>query len=230
MLRRYVYISARRLDELVGQITSGEGENTGRSLQLLGAGASYSKATSDERVVWHTNVAAVEEYLKEERELGGIDAPKKYFSGRLSLVMMPYDDVTPRVLYLTGETEHTVVALGGPLRNTVSLDPDDAKSREGANVMLYEREVAAMINDAQTRAIEDEEEPAEGAKLAEPRPEYRRWEGDVVDVHMKLSQRLPKRPMNVLALRDEYSLAEHLDGVLGEPRNVLLGKPVFVYE
>jgi hypothetical protein len=233
MLRRYVYISDHRLNELVGQATTGEGVVTGRSLQLLGVGSSYNKATPDERVVWHKNAEGVEEYLKDEGKVGGLDTPKDYFSGCLSMVMMPYDEVKPAVLYLTGETELSVVALAGPLRNMVGLHPDDARSREGANILIYEPEVAGMINEAQTRAIQEGEESEAGAKLARARQrEYYRWEHDVLDVHMKLSDRLRKRPVNVLAYRDSYSRAEDIDGVLipGEPRNVLLGKPVFIYE
>jgi hypothetical protein len=229
MPRRYVYISVRRLDELVGQVTTGEGAITGRSLQMLGVGTSYDKATPDQRVVLHENIEAVEEYLKHTGVLGEIDAPKEYFSGRLSMAMIPYDEVRPAVLYLMGETEHTVVALAGPLRNKVGLEAADAISREGANLALAEPEVARLISEAQTRAIKDGEETEAGAEFTEARDEYHRWEADVVDVHLKLSY-LRKRPVNVLAFRDEYSRAENLGGVLTEPRNVLLGKPVYIYE
>src|SRR3954451_6486019 len=192
-MRSYIYISDHRLDGLVGWATPGKGPVTGRSLTVAGTGSSKQWEPPDPRSVFHESVAVVEAYLVENGLLGEIDAPKDYFHGYLSMGWVAYNTVKPAVIYFTGETEHTVLALAGPLRYKVGLPGDDAKSREDANLMLHEPEVAAMINDTQTAAIADgEEEPEPGARRARERPRYRSWASDVLDVHGKLSKSAPQ--------------------------------------
>lgn len=80
-LRRYLYISAFRLDELVGQIIRTDGPVTGRSLQLLGVASSYQKANPDERAMFHRNIAAVEDYLTATGQRGMSTPRRSTFRG-----------------------------------------------------------------------------------------------------------------------------------------------------
>jgi len=142
---------------------------------------------------------------------------------------LPFTDVDSPVLWLTGATGQTALALGGPLRNTVSYDGHEPAASPGAMPSVSEPEVAAVIRAAQLRAIEDAELPLDAAVVA-PR-ETRHWAANVVDVLEKMRfyrpYALPKE-VEFLARRDEYATAAELKGELGSAINVLIGRPLWI--
>jgi hypothetical protein len=226
-LRRYIYISTYRIDELRFQIKPAKGDFTG----FGAAGTSVQRGAPDPRGVFYDDIEDVEDHLRKEDKLGEFDAPKKYFRGRMSMFVVEFRKVSPAVLYLTGQTEHTVVALAGPLINKVGISDEDAASEERAAALTDEPEVARVVADAQRRAIADGEVGEEGVSPLEPKPMGHRWEYDVFDTHQRMgfyASELRTRLVEVLAWRDSFTAAEDLVDVLPERKNVLLGKPYWV--
>jgi hypothetical protein len=229
--RRYLYLHVARLEDMAGRLLSGEGSVIARDLTVGPAGSGYQKAPPDPQSVFYKHLADVEKRLIADKKVGTIDAPKEYFHGWLTVVVLQFDEVRPPVLYLTGQTEDTVVALTGHLVNRFGFPEQYATSSPDAPIITSEREVAALIHEAQMRTIEDGEATAQGAKLARARDRYSRWESDVVNALAKMEVYRPRAEqphVEVLAYKDSFASAHNLNGVLTQPRNVLIGKPLWV--
>jgi uncharacterized protein DUF7019 len=223
--RRYLYISRHRLDELRGQSAAGHGRVTGVSAQVLGSGGCIQRGPPDERSKLYREIESVHQHLNKEGTVGTPDAPLKYFFGRLSMFIVPFDEIKPSVLYLVGETQRSVIALAGPLKYMVGLDPGDAKSRDGAKFIHGEPEVVAAIADSLANGDEGRSTPASG------RPTGRRWELNVVGTQRRVThypQNFEKREVETLAWCDRFSEASSLADAMPDPKNVVLGKPVFI--
>ena len=51
--------------------------------------------------------------LDEQGKVGSIDEPREWFAGRHEVRYQTFQEMNPPILYLTGETEHTLFAMGG---------------------------------------------------------------------------------------------------------------------
>jgi hypothetical protein len=225
--RRYLFISTPRLDELYGQSTEGRGRLTGVDATFLGVGGGFQRASPDARAALYREIEHVLLYLKDNQRLGTPDDPLEYFWGRVSMFIVPFDQVRPAVLYLTGRTERTVVALAGPLKHMVGLDPGDAKSTEGARFVHSEQEVAAVVAEAQR----GDDEQQERCAPASPQPDTERWERNIVETYQRLTyypQNFEEREVEMLAWRDRFSEVRDVAGALADPMSVLLGRPIFI--
>jgi hypothetical protein len=69
----------------------------------------------------------VQRSLARSGEIGGIDEPKSYLFGRIKMHYGAFEMVNPPVMYLIGETERTIVALGGSLKNVQGRDANTIK-------------------------------------------------------------------------------------------------------
>jgi len=141
------------------------------------------------------------------------------------MFVVPFDAIKPPVLFLVGETHASVVALAGPLRYIEGLDPVDAQSRDGATFIRDEPAVVAAIAAAH---VKDEESRS---TIAAKPPTARGWELNIVDTHRHATHypdNFEKQDVATLAWVDRFSDASSLAGVMRQPKNVVLRKPVFI--
>jgi hypothetical protein len=116
-----LYLSKRKLD------TDFAGVGPGwwlRFLQSLGIGITVSlpfvELKAEPRGAEKPDlekVYAVWKRLVRTGQVGTIDEPKRWFSGRCILRYQVFKEINPPILYLTGETGSTVIALGGALKH-----------------------------------------------------------------------------------------------------------------
>ena len=199
---------------------------------VLGTGGGLDRAEPDARIQLYEEIQHMCEYLQETGQLADPDDPdeladRKYFYGRLAMFSVPFNAVKPTTQYMVGETQRTLVALGGHLKDVVNRDAEFAKAADGARVIQEERDVAVAIAIAQRLARAGEAEP----RPSEAEPE--RWELAVAQTYHQFSDdphhwRL--KDYEVLALKDEFTPAEALAGFMHPAKDVLLGKPLFVAE
>jgi hypothetical protein len=164
------------------------------------------------------------EQLKEDGELGTLDEPRKYLYGRYPAYYQAFGMVNPSVLYLVGETDRTIVALGGRLRDMVGRTEDEAKSEEGARLVVSEWDVAGAIADAQR--AEDMRE----AGLDTPAPPHP-WHVNVLSTYQRFGyypDRFPKTMVETLAWCEAFVAASEVPADLPAAKNVLLGRPIFI--
>lgn len=164
------------------------------------------------------------ERLKKEGELGTLDEPRKFFYGQYEAYYQAFGMVNPSVLYLVGETDRTVVALGGRLRDMVGRTEDEAKSEEGARLVVSEWDVAGAIADEQR--LEDIREPG----VETPAPPHP-WHVNVVSTNQRFGyypDRFPQHTVETLAWREAFSPGSEVPASLPTAKNVLLGRPIFV--
>ena len=224
-----MYLSPARLDELYGQSATGWARAGARlrggGIKVLGTGGDLSLDRPEQRFRLHRELQRVQKHLAKTGQLGTLDHPGEYFHGGMRMRYAAVEHVNPAVLYLVGETERTVVALGGPLKNMVGRDPESSKTGEDAPGVLSEQEVAAAIADAQSgKGIEM---PGD-ASVRQPLSE--RWAWNVVQTHKQLAyypDEFPHAEVETLAWTEKFVEPSSLDW-MAEPKSVLLGRPVFV--
>ena len=228
-IRKYMYVSLPRVDEAYGQSATRSARAFARwrggGISVVGTGPTVNLDRSEQRFELQRELQHVREHLNDTGQLGTLDEPQEYFYGRISMFYAAFDNVNPAVLYLVGETERTVVALGGPLMHVVGRNEASAKSREGARMVISEREVTRAVAHAQRERHRNANESPT------PPPQTERWELDVVETYTRFGdypQEIPKTDVEILAWREEFSHASSLADWLPHPKNVLLGRPIFV--
>lgn len=225
-----MYVSPARLDELYGQsatrLSRAIARLRGGGINVVGTGADLSLDRAEPRFRLHREVQRVQKHLGKTGRLGTLDCPREYFHGCMSMLYAPVDHVTPAVLYLVGETERTVVALGGPLTNMVGRPPESSKSKEDARMVLSEQDVAAAIRDAQSeKYVEMPGDARDRPPLSE------RWAWNVVQTHRQLGyypDRFTRAHVEMLAWCERFTEHSGLDWMAEPKKSVLLGRPVFV--
>jgi hypothetical protein len=86
---------------------------------------------------------AVWKDLIESVRVGTIDEPKQYFHGKCLMRYLAFRDSEPPVLWLTGETENTILGLGGALSHV--RWSGEAAAPADAEFGLFEAPVAKTI-------------------------------------------------------------------------------------
>jgi hypothetical protein len=125
---------------------------------------------------------------------------------------------------MVGETERTFVALGGQLTNIVNRGADYGRAAAGAPLIKDEPEFVVLFASAILRDRDEEHD-----QPAPPMP----WQQAVTDTHQRFvdyPEQFRKKNYEILAYKDEFSRAEDLADLRPAPKNVLLGKPLFVAE
>jgi len=188
-------------------------------------------------------LARLRDALDQVGELGDLDEPKDYFSGRITMQYGAFDMVNPPVIYLIGETERTIIALGGSLKNYEGRDPDEVKARDNAQVILSEVEVARAVRRAQ---IGGSPSRVTGTRLynrtglkGSPRlvhdkpyntqPSPDQWAVDIAETLWRWSTGNPPKDFEVLAQREEFTPAPPIVRNRTQ-KNILVGSPVYVRE
>jgi Family of unknown function (DUF7019) len=167
---RILYLSTRKVEEDFARIRPPHWKRAGKAmLQVLGlvtVTVPYVQikvsAPKEERDEIQKLNAVWKDLLKHD-QVGTIDEPKRYFHGRCAMRAMPFTETNPPVLWLAGETESTILGLGGALDHAhLSVD---AKASANAKITMFETDVAKTIaetipiDEAHRRlAVDDEEE------------------------------------------------------------------------
>lgn len=109
--------------------------------------------------------------LKDQEKVGSVDEPRDWFSGRHQVRYQTFQEMNPPILYLTGETEHTLFAMGGSSQHLrTSQAPIPASSTP---LHLFESDVVRTL--AQFR----------GVKVDEERPiDSHQWATDIEEIFM----------------------------------------------
>jgi hypothetical protein len=141
-------------------------------------------------------------------------AREKYFRGRLWMHSAAFVDVKPPLLYLTGETDETVVMLGGSLKHV--RGHGDAAASEGESSLAEPFAVMAARRAALGRGPVDSTEDASSPVSPD------QWAADAVFTLRHWNTGDPMIGFEVLARR------EGSGATAGEEKRVLVGSPVYV--
>jgi hypothetical protein len=181
----------------------------------------------------------VRRQLERSGEIGSIDDPKKYFAGRITMHYDAFDMVSPPVMYLIGETERTIVALGGSLKHVPGRE--DVKPREGAKQILSEVQVARAVRRAQLEGSPRLVTPAtlhnpahfEGNPLLRNDAEFNvhpsdeQWAVDIAETLWRWPPGIPPITFETLAERDDF-IPTPAEIASRTQKNILVGSPIFV--
>lgn len=211
---RILYLSTRKVDEDFGKIKPSLGRRIfGPVLQVLGLVtvtlpyAQIKVAVPKEDRSDIQKLDAVWKALVKAGEVGTIDEPRAFFYGRCRMRYQAFREINPPILYLTGETDRSVLALGGALKHArlsvVATAPEDA------TIAMFETDVVRTL--AQLQGVQADEHTPDD-----------QWIADVMEIHFYSSG--SRIECEFLAERERWSQSSPLSA----EKNVLLGSPLFV--
>jgi hypothetical protein len=211
---------------LLNQITS-------LTIFMVSVGKSRSETTRMQKLRW------VQRRLEELGKIGGIDEPQEYFFGRLTMHYDAFDMVSPPTVYLVGETDKTIVALGGSLKHVPGRE--DVKPREGAQQILSEVQFARAVRRAQLMGSPRLVSPAQLHDPAQfdgnpllandskynARPRDDQWAVDIAETLWRWPIGVPPITFETLAEREELTPTP-AEIASRTHKNILVGSPVYV--
>lgn len=124
-MKYYVYVSDAKVDMLLPQIPQTLKKKIATEfkidLKILGASRRTEVEEADNRF---TRLEAVCNYIREYGNVGSVDEPDEYVSGSLvmrwgPIAVNPASPEESVVVYFAGETESTVVGLGGSMKHVI---------------------------------------------------------------------------------------------------------------
>jgi serine/threonine protein kinase len=143
-LKYYVYVSRTKVEMLYGQIPSVQRNNIAHRLNVdlsRLAGQVLLEGSIDDALLAKTNL--VVGFLEEQGLVGTINQPRPFFKGQLALRWGPY--VIPSganaggstgLVYFGGETESTIIGLGGSLHHVIGRVGGAASHSHSATPVL----------------------------------------------------------------------------------------------
>lgn len=223
----FFYVSDTKLDWLYDRFPQSWwrralGRISGANITILGFGGGASvhatEKTRMQKLRW------VEHRLNESDEVGSVDQPKHYFAGRIAMYYGAFDMVDPPVMYLVGESDRTIVALGGSLHHVRGRSVESTRAREDAKRTIFEPEVARAVRRAQTSV---DSLPTFAAQRDQ------QWAIDVAETYWHWSSDGPDGPkmmFETLAICDGFAspAPPEISGRMEIQKNVVLGSPIFV--
>lgn len=118
LFKYYIYISDSKINMLFSQISKDYVKKV--SLELNIDSQNFSDVEIDNKL---NKLNIIVNYLTKLNIVGTIDEPKDYFSGELLMQWGPFYDPflsnDSSLIYFGGETENTVVGLGGSAKNVL---------------------------------------------------------------------------------------------------------------
>ena len=214
----YLYISDSKVDMLLPQIdpafdTRNRSE-FGVNLKVLTA-KRVTQPPADQRI------ARLEQVVRHLRDLGGVDEPGQFFSG---LLPMRWEFPTPpgstsspsprrtdsSLVFFGGQSENTVVGLGGSRRHVLGSAPDPpGPAPSQLPELLEELGVSSALEDEYVAdALDAHLDGADIAALARVRGAVAALRGPAQNLEFVAKRLLHGRPLH--------------------GQNVLLGSPVYV--
>ena len=184
---------------------------------VLGTGATIGIRAPEPEPILRT-LQTVWMDLADEGLIGSFDEPREYFYGKLVFYYDLFNVVDPPVIFLVGETDQTIVALGGSQKHVRGFRDREIPVSEDAHGVFMEPDVAMLIHEAEAPGALDKPptiEPGEDIRAYYVAQLYKSWR----------EKKVGKMEFEVLA-REELrsSVSPHVMS----PSNVLIGSPVFV--
>jgi hypothetical protein len=123
--RYYLYISDSKIDMLLGQIDPAlmrkRVSELSVDLKVFGARRGVESPAGAERIARLERVAR---HLQDHGDLGSVDEPGQFFWGLLP--MQWGHTIRTRLVYFGGQTDRTILALGGSIQHVVGASPAGA--------------------------------------------------------------------------------------------------------
>lgn len=218
VMRYYVYVSPTKIEQLVAQIPDNA---LGRIAKTLTIDLKVVRAEFREKEQSGNTYSAlqvVEKYLDEQKAVGTVDEPRSYFRGTLSMRWGPFSGVGSGVVYFGGESEHTVLGLGGSRTSLIGSVGESHPGAASATPYL----VAALQSELDIGV-----EGMPDSRNADPRAS--RY--SLMAAYLAATRMVgPTQRLEFLAKRLIWSGSDSGDAHAFEPagKQVLLGTPLFV--
>lgn len=212
---RVLYLSKRKLDEDFARVRWPTWRRVaGTAIRLLGfvtVTLPYAQIKVDVPKEDQTDIEKLDAVWKDlirRNLLGTVDEPKEYFHGRCVMRYQAFREINPPILYLTGQTQETLLALGGALKHAqlsiVATPPDNAQ------LAMFETDVVRTLAQFQ------------GVTATERRPDDQ-WTSDVIEIYLYSSGN--EIECEFLAEKERWKQDVPFES---GTKNVLLGSPLFV--
>lgn len=154
--RYYLYVSDSKIEMMLSQIdpalTRKRTAELSLNLKVVGGKRATEVPAGGDRTA---RLERVVRYLDEHGDLGSVDEPGQFFWGLLPMRWGPFPtDPTGAVVYFGGNTENTVVGLGGSSRHVVGAPPPSAEY-QGTAGSHTPAMLAALATDPAVKALLD---------------------------------------------------------------------------
>ena len=223
MLKHYIYVSDTKVDMLAAQVPRKLRDRIAADLQLDLKVLAVSLKQAPGEETRYSKVALITRYLSDHAEIGTPDLPKAYFAGSLPMRWGELRDAPqaeqkgPSAVYFVGETEATVVALGGSmvhvLGTATSVEDREMSRSLGPSLLALLR-----VNAKDEFAYDEDDDDWDHYE----RSLQKNASGFLNSPHRRLA---PEEPVEFLARRLRYwpSGGQH-EGT----QAALLGSPIWV--
>jgi hypothetical protein len=204
--------------------TSNLREEVGRlrkiDVKVAGTGIGAEWAPHDKKTVLDA-LQDVWRVLDKADKIGTLDEDKPYCHGEIELYQGIFDTVDPPVWFLVGETDRTIVALGGRAKHVRGYRGNELiRARDDAKKVTMEPDVAIAIYLA-------EADSAESTGLLAQASGDNLWAVYVAGMlHNWQLSRGTRMKYEVLARKEKSAMASA--PFLDSPKRVLIGTPLFV--
>jgi hypothetical protein len=128
-VQHYIYVSDTKVDMLAAQVPRRLRDQIAADLKLDVKVLAVSIKQAPAEETRYSKLALITRYLTHHGDVGTMDEPKAYFMGTLPMRWGELRDWKDRVgpagspaIYFVGETDATVVALGGSMRHVLGTD------------------------------------------------------------------------------------------------------------
>jgi hypothetical protein len=125
-MKYYLYISDTKIDMLYPQVPHAVKSKVAMEFKIdvkvLSASRTTERESEENRIV---RLETVVNFIRESGRLGNVDEPKEYVEGHLIMMSGSYgfgeydEEQNDAVIYYGGQTENTVVGLGGSAKNLI---------------------------------------------------------------------------------------------------------------
>jgi hypothetical protein len=222
-LRTYVYYSDKKISELAPGLSLGpkwlRPFRNIRKVEVKGgpAGAAVELAPPSREML--RTMREVQQRLQAKGSVGTFAEPKRFFHGVLDFYYGIFNNVSPPVFFLVGETDRTIVALGGSADHTVGHRTRQVDAVANAKNVTMEPDVAKEIyTDPDIEALEVSTPEAArnlwATHVAAMSKNWRFWNGNMME-------------FEVLAVKHKF-IQGYSAPPLESPRDILIGSPIFV--
>jgi hypothetical protein len=144
-IKYYLYISETKVEMLFAQIPRTFLSGLSAELKVnLGLLSTTLKQDADQETKF-AKLTAVVRFLEENEPLGTVDQPESYFKGQMSMTWGPYETFNYRakgpspLVYFGGETDRTIVGLGGSSQNMIGAPGRSSAHSHSATPVMVAR-------------------------------------------------------------------------------------------
>jgi hypothetical protein len=217
-MKYYIYVSEAKVDMIFSQIPKRARDRIATELKFDLKIFSTIFKEGEAKDTLYSKLKVVIDYIEKNYDVGTIDNPKEYFKGNLPMRWGPFppNEMPASVVYFAGQTDSTVLGLGGSLKHVIGSQGDWSQSTPNSftpyllSVLEKELDLTEM------------EKYGENWRIAEIFSNAKNRDEEALSVVSNTSWML-KGPEQQL----EFLARKLLDGPSGNER-VVLGTPIYV--